>query len=187
MSCMKCFHAHIPNHSSTPSHTPMPSVTTVTSSTNDTHIPSSYRLTSTQCKCQWKINPESIPTLITQLEVYVITMIVSLLWATELFGLLRGSLTLMFQAFHLRRLTAPFLVCPTHINYISLYDLNHESFIGRRPKYKFTTHSSTLMMNYHTHAHTPMSCDDRAYEMQSCHFMLCHATCNMQHATFINS
>ena len=136
MSCMKCFHAHIPNQSSTPSRTSMPSVTTVTSSTNDTHIPSPYRLTSIQCKCQWTINPESISTFITQLEVYVITMTVCLLWATELFGLHRGSLTSMFQAFHLRRLTTSFLVHPTHINYISLYDLNHESFIGRRPKYK---------------------------------------------------
>ena len=93
ISCMECLHAHIPSHSSTPSHTPMPSVTTVTGSTNDTHIPSPYRHTSTQCKCQWETNPESIHTSITQLEVYVITMIVCLLWAKELFGLRRGSLT----------------------------------------------------------------------------------------------
>ena len=119
-------------------------------------------------------------------------MTVCLPWATELFGLHRRSLTPiqnfsdhtagltpMFQAFHLRGLTVSFLLRPTHINYISLYDLNHESFIRRRPKYELTTHSSTLMMDDHTHAHTPMSCDDRAYEMQSCHFMLCHATCNI--------
>ena len=98
---------------------------------------------------------------------------------TELFGSHRGFLTPMFQAFHLRGLTTPFLLRPIHINYISLYDLNHESFIGRRPTYELTTHSSTLMMDDHTHAHTPMSCDNRAYEMQSCHFMLCHATCNI--------
>ena len=98
---------------------------------------------------------------------------------TELFGSYRMSLTPMFQAFHLRGLTTPFFLRPTHINYISLYDLNPESFIGRRPKYELTTHSSTLMMDNHTHAHTSMSCDDRAYEMQSCHFMLCHATCNI--------
>ena len=96
-----------------------------------------------------------------------------------LFGSHRESLTPMFQAFHLRGLTVPFLLRPTHINYISLYELNYKSFIGRRPKYELTTHSSILMMNDHTHAHTPMSCDDRAYEMQSCHFMLCHATCNI--------
>ena len=64
-SCMECLYAHIPSHSPTPSHTPMPSVTTVIGSTNDTHIPSPYRLTSTQCKCQWATNPESIPTPIT--------------------------------------------------------------------------------------------------------------------------
>ena len=97
----------------------------------------------------------------------------------ELFESHRRSLTPMFQAFHLRGLMAPFLLRLTHINYISLYDLNHKSFIRRRPKYELTTHSSTLMMNDHTHAHTPMSCDDRGYEMQSCHFMLCHATCNI--------
>ena len=191
MSCMECLQAHILSHSPIPSYTPMPSATIVTGSTNDTHIPSPYQLTSTQCKCQWAINPESIPTPITQLEVYVITMTVCLLWEKELFGLRCGSLTPiqnfsdhtvltpMFQAFHLRRLKDPFLLCRTHINYISLYDLNHESFIGRRPKYELATHSSTMMMDDHTHAHTPMSCDDRAYEMQLCHFMLCHATCNI--------
>ena len=97
----------------------------------------------------------------------------------ELFGSHRGSLTPMFQAFHLRGLTTHFLLRPTHINYISHYDLKNESFIGIRLKYELTTHSSTLMMDDHTHAHTPMSCDDRAYEMQSCHFLLCHATCNI--------
>ena len=58
----------------------------------------------------------------------------------------------MFQAFHLRGLTTPFLLRPTHINYISLYILNRESFIGRRPKYVLITHSSTLMMDDHAHA-----------------------------------
>ena len=98
---------------------------------------------------------------------------------TELFRSHHRSLTPMFQTFHLRGLKTPFLLRPTHINYISLYDLNHESFIGRRPKYELTTHSSTLMMDDHTHAHTPMSCDDRAHEMLSCHFILCHAPCNI--------
>ena len=158
----------------------MPSVTTVTSSTNDTRIPSPYQLTSTQCKCQWTTNPKSIMTLITQLKVYVITvclilgnitfwiiprvsythvpminMTVCLLWATELFGSHHGSLTPMFQAFYLRGLTVPLLLLPTHIIYIYFYVLNRETFIGRRPKYKLTTHSSTLMMDDHTHAHTP--------------------------------
>ena len=44
---------------------------------------------------------------------------------------------------------------PTHINYISLYALNRDSFIGRRPKYELTAHSSTLMMDDNTHVHTP--------------------------------
>ena len=109
----------------------------------------------TQCKCQWATNPKSIPTPITQPEVYVINMIVCLLWAIELFGSHRGSLTPMFQAFHLRGLTDPFLLRPTHINYTSLFALNRESLIGRHPKYELTTHSSTLMMDGHTHAHTP--------------------------------
>ena len=74
---------------------------------------------------------------------------------TELFGSHRGYLTPMFQDLHRRGLTVPFLICPTHINYISFYILNSETFTGRRPKYKLTTHSSTLMMNDHIHAHTP--------------------------------
>ena len=82
-----------------PSHMLMPSVTTITGNTNDTHIPSPYRLTSTQCKCQWATNPESIPTPITQPRVYVINMTMCLLWATELFGSHCGSLTPMLHNF----------------------------------------------------------------------------------------
>ena len=108
----------------------------------------------TQCNCKWATNPKSIPTPITQPEVYVINMTVCLLWATELFGSHRGFLTPMFQAFHPRGLTVPFLLCPTHIIYIYFYVLNRETSIGRRQKYKLTTHSSTLMMNDHIHAHT---------------------------------
>ena len=92
MSCMECLPTHISSHSPTPSHMPMPSVTTITGSTNDTHIPSPYWLTNTQCKCQWATNPESIPTPITQPEVYVINMTVCLLWATELSAQAAGLL-----------------------------------------------------------------------------------------------
>ena len=74
---------------------------------------------------------------------------------TELFESHRGSLTPMFQAFHLRGLAVSFLLHPTHINYISFYVLNRETFIGRHPKYELSTYSSTLMMNDHIHAHTP--------------------------------
>ena len=82
-------------------------------------------------------------------------MIVCLLWATELFGSHCLSLTPMFQAFHLRRLSVPFLLHPTHIIYIYFYVLTRETSIGCRPKYELTTHSSTLIMNDHIHAHTP--------------------------------
>ena len=129
MSCMKCHHAHISSHSPTLSHMLMSSVTTVIGSINDTHIPSPYWLTSTHCKCQWATHPESIPTSITQHEVYVLIVCLNfgqhnfsaytmgLLHPYRTFGSRRGSLTPMFHAFHLRRLTTPFLLRPTHINY----------------------------------------------------------------------
>ena len=117
-----------------------------------THVSSPYQLTS---KCQWATNLESIPTPITQPEVYVLNMTVCLLWAIEIFGSHCRSLTPMFQAFHLRGLTVPFLLRPTHIVYIYFYVLNQDTFIGRRPKYEITTDSSTLMMNHYIHAHTP--------------------------------
>ena len=122
----------------------------------------------TQCKCQWATNPESISTPITQPEVYVITMTVCFLWATELFGSHRRSLTPMFQAFHLRGLKAPFLLHPHTLSIFHFLCLNHQTLIGRRPKYDLTTHSSTLMMDDHTHAHTPniMRCP-YAYAMLS--------------------
>ena len=50
---------------------------------------------------------------------------------------------------------------------------------GRCPISELTTYSPRMVINQH-HAHTPdsMRCD-RAYEMISCHFMLCHATCHI--------
>ena len=86
---------------------------------------------------------------------FQITPRVSYTHVTKLFGSHRGSLTPMFHAFHLRGLTVPFLLRPTHIIYIYFYVLNRETSIGRRPKYELTIHSSTLMMNAHIHAHTP--------------------------------
>ena len=165
---MECLHAHIPSHSPTPSHMPMPSVTTVTISTNDTHIPSPYRLTNTQCKCQWATNPESIPTPITQLKVFMITMTVCLLWATELFISRCGSLHpyktfritphvsyTHVPCFSLEGVNSP-LLAPLNTHYLYFfYVLNHETFIRHHPKYELTTHSLTLMMDDHTHAHTP--------------------------------
>ena len=40
---------------------------------------------------------------------------------------LPGSLTPILQASHLRGLTTPFLLCPTHFNYSSFPDSNYES------------------------------------------------------------
>ena len=77
----------------------------------------------------------------------MITLTVCLLWATELFGSHRVSLTPMFQDFHLRWLMVPFLLRRTHIIYIYFYVLTRETSIGRRHKYELTTHSSTLIMN----------------------------------------
>ena len=42
-------------------------------------------------------------------------------------GYLPGSLTPELQASHLRGLKAPFLLCPTHINFSSFPDSNYES------------------------------------------------------------
>ena len=137
MSCMECLHTHISSCSPTPSHMSMPSVTTVIGSTNDTHIVSPYRLTSTQCKFQWATNPESIPTPITQLEVYVITMCLILgngsfwitprvsythvlvinmtvcpIWATNFFGSHRESLTTNVPGFSPEEINNPLLAPP---------------------------------------------------------------------------
>ena len=50
---------------------------------------------------------------------------------------------------------------------------------GRCPISELTTHSLRIVNNQH-HAHIPDSTRcDRAYEMQSCHFILCHAICNI--------
>ena len=168
MSCMKCHHAHIPSHSSTPTHMHMPNVKTVTGITNDPCIePSlahqypmqvpmdnesrvnsdSYHTTRSLCDKHDRVSSLGNRT-------FRITP-VSYTHVTELFGSHRGSLTLMFQAFHLRVLTVPFLLCPTHIIYIYFYVLTRETSIGRHSKYELTTHLSTFMMNDHIHAHTP--------------------------------
>ena len=50
---------------------------------------------------------------------------------------------------------------------------------GSCPISELTIHSPRMVNNQH-HAHTPDSTRcDHAYEMQSCHFMLCHAICNI--------
>ena len=47
---------------------------------------------------------------------------------------LPGSLTPILQASHLRGLTAPFLLCPTHFNYSSFPVSNYESSLDVVPK-----------------------------------------------------
>ena len=166
-SYMKCHHAQILSHSPTPSNMHMPSVKTVTSITNDPCIePSPTHQYPMQVPMgnQFRVNPNSYHTTqslcdkhdrVSFLGSRTFRLMLRVSYThTELFGSHRGSLTPMFQAFHLRGLTIPFLLRPTHIIYISFYVLNHETFIRLRLKYKLTTHSSTMMMDDPTHAHT---------------------------------
>ena len=107
---------------------------------------------------------------------------------TKIFGSPYGSLIPMFQAFHLKGLTVPFLLRPTHIIYISFYVLNCETFIERRPKYELTTHSSTMMMDDPTHVHTPniMRCPYAYAMLMSLHVLMLHVSCTL-HGTFNQS
>ena len=127
---MKWFHAHIPSHPPTPSHMPMLSVAIVTSNVNDTHIPSLCRLTNTQCNLpmanQSRVNPDSYYSTLGLSDKYdrvfyfgqqnFSAYTTGLLHPHRNFGSCRGSLTPMFQAFHLRGLTTPFLLRQSHIN-----------------------------------------------------------------------
>ena len=147
MSCKKCHHAQIPSHSPTPSHMHMPSVKIITCITHDPCIkPSPAHQYPMQVPMgnQSQVNPDSYHTTRSLGDKHDRVS----LWATELFGSCHESLKTMFQAFHLRGLTVPFLLHPTHIIYISFYVLIRE-------KYELTTHSSTMMMDDPTHAHTP--------------------------------
>ena len=66
------------------------------------------------------------------------------------FGYLHGSLTLIQD---LSPVMTPFLLRPTHLNSTSLYDLSHESFIGRRPKHELITRSLRMVNNHTVHSH----------------------------------
>ena len=168
MSCMKYHHAHIPSHSSTPSYMHMPTVKTVTVITNDPCIePSPAHQYPMQVPKgnQSRVNPDSYHTTrslcdkhdrVSSLDNRTFRLKLRVSYThTKLLGSHPQSLTPMFHAFHLRGLMVPFLLRPTHIIYISFYGLNRETFIGRHPKYELTTHSSTMMMDDPTHAHTP--------------------------------
>ena len=159
---MRCFHAYILCHSPTPSHMPMPRMTIIIGNTNDTYIPSLFRLTNTQCNLpmgnQSRVNPDSYHStlglsdkhnrafsfgqhnfsayttgLLQPLRTFRIAPRV-FCTHTGPFGYYHGSPTPEFQAFHLRGLTTPFLLHPTHINYFSSYDLNYESLLEAVPK-----------------------------------------------------
>ena len=189
MSCMKCHHAHIPRHLPTCSHMHMPSVKTVTGITNDPCIePSPAHQYPMQVPMgnQSRVNSDSYHATRSLCDkhdhvsslgnrTFRLTPWVSYTH-TELFGSHRESLTPMFQAFHLRGLTVPFLLRPTHIINIYFYVLNHETFIGRCPKYDLTTHSSTMMMDDPTHAHTPniMRCPCAYAMLMPLHVLMLH-------------
>ena len=189
MSCMKCHYAQISSHSPTPSHMHMSSVKTVTGITNDPCIePSLSHQYSLQVPMgnQSRVNPNSYHTTQSICDKYdrvsslgnrtfQLTLRVSYTH-TELFGSYRRSFTPMFQAFHMRGLTSPFFLRPTHIIYIYFYVLNRETFIRRRPKYELTTHSSTLMIDDPTHAHTPniMQCPCEYAMLIPLHVLMLH-------------
>ena len=133
MSCMECLHAHIPSHSLTPSHMHMPSVKTVTGITNDPCIePSSAHQYPMQVPMgiQSRVNPYSYHTTQSLCDkhdrvfslgnrTFRLTPRVSYTH-TKLFGSHRGSLTPMFQAFHLRGVNSP-LLAPPNTSYLYFF------------------------------------------------------------------
>ena len=189
MSCMKCHHAQIPSHSSTPSHMHMLSVKTVTGITNDPCIeplPAHQYPMQLPMGNQSRVNPDSNHTTrslcdkhdrVSSLGSRTFRLMSRVSYThTQLFISHRGSLTPMFQDFHLRGLTVPLLLCLKHIIYIYFYALKHETFVGCCPKYKLTTHSSTMIMDDPTHAHTPniMRCPYAYAMLMPLHVLMLH-------------
>ena len=124
---MKCFPCpHISSHSPTPSHMLMPSVVIVTGNANDTHLSSLCRITNTQCNLTMgnksRVNPDSYHSTLGLSDNYdrvfyfgqqnFSAYTVGLLHPYRNFGSCRGSLTPIFQAFHLRRLRPPSCFTP---------------------------------------------------------------------------
>ena len=71
------------------------------------------------------------------------------------------------------------LLAPPNTHYLYFffyYVLNGETFIGRRPNYELTTHSSIMMMSDYTHAHTPniMRCPCAYAMLMSLHVLMSH-------------
>ena len=102
----------------------------------------------TQCKCQWEINTELVPTPISQPVVYVIFIYLfrvflgnrtfrgltaGLLHPPTFFGLspVDTLSNQVFQAFHLRGVSIPYLLRPTH--FIFHFCLTLWNSIGLRP------------------------------------------------------
>ena len=82
--------------------------------------------------------------------------------------------------FHPRRGSAPSCFTQTRDLLLLLIYTTVSFDFGRCPISELTTHSPR-MVNDQYHEHTPNSTQcDRAYEMQSCHFMLCHTICTIR-------
>ena len=156
MSCIKCHHAHNLSHSPTPSHMHMPSVKTVTGITNDPCIePSPAPLPNASVNGQPILSQSRLlshnPSLCDNHDC------VSSLGNRTFRITVRVSYTHVL-GFSPEGVNNPLLAPPnTHYLYLFIlfYFFDCETIIGRCPKYELTTHSSTMMMGDHTHAHTP--------------------------------
>ena len=78
-------------------------------------------------------NSGSLPGSLIPSQKFLITPRVSYTH-TGPFGYYRGSPSPYIQVSHLRGLTTPFLLCPTHLNYSSFSDSNYESSLDVVPK-----------------------------------------------------
>ena len=108
----------------------------------------------TQCKCQWTTIPDSYHTTRSLCDKH--NRVSSL--GNRTFRITPWVSYTHVLGFSREGVNGPLLTAPnTHYLYLffSFYDLNHETSIGRRPKYEITTCLSTMMMGDHTHAHTP--------------------------------
>ena len=81
--------------------------------------------------------------------------------------------------FHHRGQSVPTYSTQNTLDLLSLLFYTTVSLdFGHCPISELTTHSLRMVNNSTMHPH-PTRCD-RAYEMQSCYFMLCHATCTIR-------
>ena len=141
MSFMKCHHAHIPSNSPTPLHMHMPSVKIVTGITNDLCIEPSPTLLP-NVSIHSPVNPDSYHT--TRSLYHKHDRVSSL--GNKTFRITPQVSYTHVPGFSPKGVNGPLLAPPNTPYLYFFYDLNGESFIGRRPKYELTTHSSTMMM-----------------------------------------